>query len=118
MLVCAINMYFVVVYVTKLQSIWLYVLAAILSLAYLGFVGYLVSHLHSGPCFTPGKTIYTLISQPVYCLNVAGNGMCLRMVCNNCASSFSLSISCLFLGMVVSDSFGGVMSRPHHQQKK
>ncbi|XP_062314747.1 natural resistance-associated macrophage protein 2-like [Osmerus eperlanus] len=41
LLVCAINMYFVVVYVTTLQSIWLYVLAAILSLAYLGFVGYL-----------------------------------------------------------------------------
>ncbi|XP_043980606.1 natural resistance-associated macrophage protein 2-like [Gambusia affinis] len=40
--VCAINMYFVVVYVTALNSVWLYVLAAFLSLAYLTFVGYLV----------------------------------------------------------------------------
>ncbi|KAI1892330.1 hypothetical protein AGOR_G00132220 [Albula goreensis] len=41
LVVCAINMYFVVVYVTTLHSVWLYVLAALLSLAYLGFVGYL-----------------------------------------------------------------------------
>ncbi|XP_037108735.1 natural resistance-associated macrophage protein 2-like [Syngnathus acus] len=43
-LVCAINMYFVVVYVATLHSIWLYVLAALLSVAYLCFVGYLVWH--------------------------------------------------------------------------
>ncbi|XP_070695169.1 natural resistance-associated macrophage protein 2-like [Pempheris klunzingeri] len=42
LLVCAINMYFVVVYVTALNSVWLYVLAAFLSVAYLTFVGYLV----------------------------------------------------------------------------
>ncbi|XP_044065991.1 natural resistance-associated macrophage protein 2-like [Siniperca chuatsi] len=42
LLVCAINMYFVVVYVTALDSAWLYVLAAFLSIAYLTFVGYLV----------------------------------------------------------------------------
>ncbi|XP_036961022.1 natural resistance-associated macrophage protein 2-like isoform X1 [Acanthopagrus latus] len=41
LLVCAINMYFVVVYVAALQSVWLYVLAAFLSIAYLTFVGYL-----------------------------------------------------------------------------
>ncbi|KAM3872139.1 natural resistance-associated macrophage protein 2 [Diretmus argenteus] len=41
LMVCAINMYFVVVYVTTLNSVWLYVLAAILSIAYLTFVGYL-----------------------------------------------------------------------------
>ncbi|XP_028264855.1 natural resistance-associated macrophage protein 2-like [Parambassis ranga] len=40
--VCAINMYFVVVYVAALDSVWLYVLAAFLSIAYLTFVGYLV----------------------------------------------------------------------------
>ncbi|KAJ4934794.1 hypothetical protein JOQ06_007576 [Pogonophryne albipinna] len=40
--VCAINTYFVVVYVTELNSVWLYVLAAFLSIAYLTFVGYLV----------------------------------------------------------------------------
>ncbi|XP_030584622.1 natural resistance-associated macrophage protein 2-like isoform X2 [Archocentrus centrarchus] len=42
--VCAINMYFVVVYVTALNSVVLYVLAALLSIAYLCFVGYLVWH--------------------------------------------------------------------------
>ncbi|KAF7668047.1 hypothetical protein LDENG_00034900 [Lucifuga dentata] len=41
LLVCAINMYFVVVYVTTFNSVWLYVLASFLSVAYLGFVGYL-----------------------------------------------------------------------------
>lgn len=43
LMVCAINMYFVVVYVTALNSVLLYVLAALLSIAYLCFVGYLVS---------------------------------------------------------------------------
>uniref|UniRef100_A0A8C8J9K2 Solute carrier family 11 member 2 n=1 Tax=Oncorhynchus tshawytscha TaxID=74940 RepID=A0A8C8J9K2_ONCTS len=41
LLVCCINMYFVVIYVTSLNSVWLYVLAACLCIAYLGFVGYL-----------------------------------------------------------------------------
>ncbi|XP_071371060.1 natural resistance-associated macrophage protein 2-like [Centroberyx affinis] len=41
LMVCCINMYFVVVYVTTLNSVWLYVLTAFLSLAYLTFVGYL-----------------------------------------------------------------------------
>ncbi|XP_042371354.1 natural resistance-associated macrophage protein 2-like, partial [Plectropomus leopardus] len=41
LIVCAINMYFVVVYVTDLNSVWLYVLAALLCIAYLTFVGYL-----------------------------------------------------------------------------
>uniref|UniRef100_A0A665V663 Natural resistance-associated macrophage protein 2-like n=1 Tax=Echeneis naucrates TaxID=173247 RepID=A0A665V663_ECHNA len=40
--VCAINMYFVVTYVMVLNSVWFYVLAAFLSIAYLTFVGYLV----------------------------------------------------------------------------
>ncbi|XP_022618929.1 natural resistance-associated macrophage protein 2-like isoform X2 [Seriola dumerili] len=42
LMVCAINMYFVVIYVTALNSVWLYVVAAFLSIAYLTFVGYLV----------------------------------------------------------------------------
>lgn len=42
LMVCAINMYFVVVYVTSLASVLLYVLAAIVSIAYLCFVCYLV----------------------------------------------------------------------------
>ncbi|KAI3370219.1 hypothetical protein L3Q82_025005, partial [Scortum barcoo] len=45
LMVCAINMYFVVVYVTSLNSVLLYVLAALLSVAYLCFVGYLVSQI-------------------------------------------------------------------------
>ncbi|NP_001306745.1 natural resistance-associated macrophage protein 2-like isoform X1 [Cynoglossus semilaevis] len=44
LVVCAINMYFVVVYVTSLNSVLLYVFVALLSLAYLCFVGYLVWH--------------------------------------------------------------------------
>ncbi|CAK6955744.1 natural resistance-associated macrophage protein 2-like isoform X3 [Scomber scombrus] len=44
LMVCAINMYFVVVYVTALNSVLLYVLAALLSIAYLCFVGYLAWH--------------------------------------------------------------------------
>ncbi|CAJ1051730.1 natural resistance-associated macrophage protein 2-like isoform X2 [Xyrichtys novacula] len=41
LVVCAINMYFVVVYVTTLASTLLYVVAALLSIAYLCFVAYL-----------------------------------------------------------------------------
>lgn len=41
---CAINIYFVVVYVTSLNSLTLYILSALLSVAYLCFVGYLVWH--------------------------------------------------------------------------
>ncbi|XP_043939390.1 natural resistance-associated macrophage protein 2 [Protopterus annectens] len=40
-IVCCINMYFVVVYVTSLGHVALYVLAAVLSVAYLSFVAYL-----------------------------------------------------------------------------
>lgn len=42
LMVCAINMYFVVVYVTALDSTILYVFSALLSIAYLSFVCYLV----------------------------------------------------------------------------
>ncbi|XDV52279.1 hypothetical protein PO909_021023 [Leuciscus waleckii] len=42
LMVCAINMYFVVVYVTALNSTILYVFSALLSIAYLSFVIYLV----------------------------------------------------------------------------
>ncbi|XP_037334736.2 natural resistance-associated macrophage protein 2-like [Pungitius pungitius] len=42
LMVCSINMYFVVVFVSGLDSAWLYALAAVLSVAYLLFVGYLV----------------------------------------------------------------------------
>uniref|UniRef100_A0A4W4G7M1 Solute carrier family 11 member 2 n=1 Tax=Electrophorus electricus TaxID=8005 RepID=A0A4W4G7M1_ELEEL len=58
LLVCAINMYFVVVYVTALNSTLLYVLSAFLSIAYLCFIGYLVWHC--------------LIALGVSCLDVGG----------------------------------------------
>uniref|UniRef100_A0A672MCC9 Natural resistance-associated macrophage protein 2-like n=1 Tax=Sinocyclocheilus grahami TaxID=75366 RepID=A0A672MCC9_SINGR len=45
LVVCTINMYFVVVYVTALNSTILYVFSALLSIAYLSFIIYLVSHL-------------------------------------------------------------------------
>ena len=41
--VCCINMYLVVLYVSALNSVWLYVVASFLSIVYLAFVGYLVS---------------------------------------------------------------------------
>lgn len=44
LVVCAINMYFVVTYATALDSVWLYVMSAFLSVAYLVFVGYLVGN--------------------------------------------------------------------------
>ncbi|MEQ2214201.1 hypothetical protein XENOCAPTIV_021269, partial [Xenoophorus captivus] len=44
LVVCAINMYFVIVYVTALNSVLLYVIAALLSVAYLCFLIYLVWH--------------------------------------------------------------------------
>uniref|UniRef100_A0A3Q4AKA7 Uncharacterized protein n=1 Tax=Mola mola TaxID=94237 RepID=A0A3Q4AKA7_MOLML len=44
LVVCAINMYFVVVYVTALNTVLFYVLASLLSIAYLCFVGYLAWH--------------------------------------------------------------------------
>ncbi|CAB1336671.1 unnamed protein product [Coregonus sp. 'balchen'] len=58
LLVCCINMYFVVIYVTTLNSVWLYVFAAFLCIAYLGFVGYL-----AWVC---------LIALGVSCLDVTG----------------------------------------------
>lgn len=59
LIVCAINMYFVVVYVSMLGSVWLYVLSAFLSIAYLVFVGYLVgnSRLY-GSCPWEGLTLF------------------------------------------------------------
>jgi natural resistance-associated macrophage protein len=47
LVVCAINMYFVVIYVTSLNSVALYVLVALLCIAYLSFVCYLVSYCSS-----------------------------------------------------------------------
>lgn len=43
LIVCSINMYFVVVYVQDLGHVVLYVVAAVVSVAYLSFVFYLVS---------------------------------------------------------------------------
>ena len=43
LIICSINMYFVVVYVQDLGHVALYVVAAVVSVAYLSFVFYLVS---------------------------------------------------------------------------
>lgn len=45
LLVCSINMYFVVAYVKELNHVALYVGAAVLSVLYLSFVAYLVGWL-------------------------------------------------------------------------
>lgn len=45
LIVCSINMYFVVVYVQDLGHLALYVVIAVISMAYLSFVFYLVSPL-------------------------------------------------------------------------
>ncbi|KAK2821734.1 hypothetical protein Q7C36_021077 [Tachysurus vachellii] len=58
LMVCAINLYFVVVYVTALHSVLLYVLAALVSIAYLCFIAYLAWHC--------------LIALGVSCLDVCG----------------------------------------------
>ncbi|KAJ6656169.1 hypothetical protein lerEdw1_004086 [Lerista edwardsae] len=42
LIICAINMYFVVVYVTALGQVALYIVASIISVAYLAFVAYLL----------------------------------------------------------------------------
>uniref|UniRef100_A0A672MAG0 Natural resistance-associated macrophage protein 2-like n=1 Tax=Sinocyclocheilus grahami TaxID=75366 RepID=A0A672MAG0_SINGR len=59
LVVCTINMYFVVVYVTALNSTILYVFSALLSIAYLSFIIYLVWHC--------------LISLGVSCLDCRGS---------------------------------------------
>ncbi|XP_061470957.1 natural resistance-associated macrophage protein 2 isoform X2 [Rhineura floridana] len=41
LIICVINMYFVVIYVTALRQVVLYVIASILSIVYLAFVAYL-----------------------------------------------------------------------------
>ena len=47
-IICSINMYFVVVYVQDLGHVALYVVAAVVSVAYLSFVFYLVSPVGRG----------------------------------------------------------------------
>ncbi|KAG7318743.1 hypothetical protein KOW79_017217 [Hemibagrus wyckioides] len=61
LMVCAINLYFVVVYVTALNSVLLYVLAALLSIAYLCFIAYLAWRC--------------LIALGVSCVDVCGRVM-------------------------------------------
>ncbi|XP_056441051.1 natural resistance-associated macrophage protein 2-like [Gadus chalcogrammus] len=69
--VCCINMYLVVVYVSALNSAWLYAVASLLSITYLAFVGYLtwlclialgMSGLY--PCSQDRTDTTVLIEQP------------------------------------------------------
>ena len=48
LIICSINMYFVMVYVQELGHVALYVVAAVVSIAYLSFVFYLVSPFGTG----------------------------------------------------------------------
>ena len=48
LIICSINMYFVVVYVQDVGHMVLYVVAAVVSVAYLSFVFYLVSPVARG----------------------------------------------------------------------
>uniref|UniRef100_A0A8C9XGG7 Solute carrier family 11 member 2 n=1 Tax=Sander lucioperca TaxID=283035 RepID=A0A8C9XGG7_SANLU len=59
LLVCAINMYFVVVYVTALNSVLFYVFAALLSIAYLCFVVYLVNKYKN--CFINCDVLFSFL---------------------------------------------------------
>lgn len=59
LMVCAINMYFVVVYVTAFNSVVLYAVSALFSIAYLIFIGYLV-----GTTLSPHSNT---ISQTCFC---------------------------------------------------
>ncbi|XP_030921473.1 natural resistance-associated macrophage protein 2-like [Geospiza fortis] len=53
LLICSINMYFVVAYVMALHSLALYIGAALLSVIYLAFVAYLVSQSRLGTTWAP-----------------------------------------------------------------
>ena len=48
LVVCSVNMYFVVVYVQDLGHVALYMVAAVVSVVYLSFVFYLVSPVGRG----------------------------------------------------------------------
>ena len=56
-IICSINMYFVVVYVQDLGHVALYVVAAVVSVAYLSFVFYLVSPVGRGKGGQGGLTL-------------------------------------------------------------
>ena len=57
LIICSINMYFVVVYVQDLGHVALYVVAAVVSIAYLSFVFYLVSPVGRGKGGQGGLTL-------------------------------------------------------------
>ncbi|KAL0181268.1 hypothetical protein M9458_023674, partial [Cirrhinus mrigala] len=61
LVVCAINMYFVVVYVTDLNNTILYVFSALLSIAYLSFVLYLM------PMFKLRNVLVFMSAAEWYC---------------------------------------------------
>lgn len=60
LIVCCINMYFVVVYVMALGHVALYVVSAVICIAYLCFVAYLVSTVL--PCSTAGLPLGNMIA--------------------------------------------------------
>ncbi|MGH0180458.1 UNVERIFIED_CONTAM: hypothetical protein FKN15_004428, partial [Acipenser sinensis] len=83
LMVCCINMYFVVVYVTSLGSVVLYVMAALLSVAYLGFVGYLAWQCLIAlgvPCLDIGSRYRLGLTghSDLYLLNDVDSSMCVE----------------------------------------
>ncbi|XP_031423955.1 natural resistance-associated macrophage protein 2 isoform X2 [Clupea harengus] len=76
LVVCAINSYFVIVYVSALNSVPLYVLSAIFSIAYLGFVGYLswLCLIALGvTCLDFGSRLAIPVAQDVYSMGLSGH---------------------------------------------
>uniref|UniRef100_A0A8U7NUV0 Solute carrier family 11 member 2 n=1 Tax=Corvus moneduloides TaxID=1196302 RepID=A0A8U7NUV0_CORMO len=74
LLICAINMYFVVAYVMALNHLGLYIGAAVLSVVYLSFVAYLtwLCLIALGASFLAcGNTVSSLLSSP-FCLTSFG----------------------------------------------
>lgn len=119
-LVCAINMYFVVIYVAALHSVWLYVLAAVLSVAYLSFVGYLVGlvlemlwhslailnhifYTYEGTCTWPGDVQMLLLTPN-------------SLTCPSSHSSVVLCILVCTAGLAVSHRSGSLLAGPGHQE--
>uniref|UniRef100_A0A8C0VKS2 Solute carrier family 11 member 2 n=1 Tax=Cyanistes caeruleus TaxID=156563 RepID=A0A8C0VKS2_CYACU len=68
LLICCINMYFVVAYVMSLHNLGLYIGAAVLSVIYLSFVAYLVSQAPAEPPSSWEKTLEQQLLCTCLCL--------------------------------------------------
>lgn len=111
LMVCVINMYFVIVYVTALNSVLLYVLAALISVGYLCFVAYLVS-----------RGVQNLVSS--HCLDLLNCVFFVKKFVLHLENNIKKGLQvCLFLfffsaGMALSHSLGGFLSGLWQQGKQ